>query len=102
MQQIQNDINLLIAKKKALMLNDPIIYEIWYEMIKILTKNKELTFAYLKMISQEEVYWISEIFEDLSEEFQDESFISLLNELQDKYPSIDLSMDILYSKKAIK
>lgn len=101
MQQMQNDINYLITKRQSLMPDDPRINEIWHEMLKILTKNKELTFAYLKTISQEEVYWLSEVFEDISEEFQDDDFISIINELQDKYPGIDLSMDILYSQKAI-
>ena len=52
--------------------------------------------------SKENIDWISEIFEDISETFKSLKFIQCIEHLKDKYPELDLEQDILFAKEAMK
>ncbi|MCT4543153.1 MAG: hypothetical protein N4A63_06400 [Vallitalea sp.] len=47
--------------------------------------DEEATKQFLENCSSDEVYWISEIFEDIAYKFQSRKFICFLKELQRKY-----------------
>ncbi|TCS93247.1 nucleoid-associated protein [Hazenella coriacea] len=94
-------ISQLIQRRKDLHPDDPAIQEIWNEMVEVLKDNEEKTISLFNSSSKEELYWLSEIFEDLSFEFQSKKLIDCLLELQEKSPDIDMEDDILYAKESM-
>jgi len=92
----------LINERKKLLPDDPKITEIWEELANIFSKNEKLTIEYLNGYSEAQLEWISEVFEDISENLQSKEFIVSLEKLQKKFPDLDLEMDILYAKKALE
>ena len=50
---------------------------------------------------KENVDWISEIFEDISEQLQSSRFIECIEQLAIKYPDLNLEQDILYAKEVL-
>ena len=64
---------------------------------------KKTTIEYFERYCKEdEAYWISEVFDDISEKLQSWKFIECLENLQKKYPDIDMQIDIDYTKKAME
>ena len=51
---------------------------------------------------KENIDWISEVFEDISEQLQSSRFIECIEQLANKYPDLNLEQDILYAKEALK
>ena len=49
----------------------------------------------------ENINWISEIFEDISEQLQSDRFIECIEQLSIKFPELDLEQDILYAKEVM-
>ena len=102
-EMIDNDvIEKIIEERKKLHLDDPRIVEKWNELTQILTQNEESTIAYLNSCCKENVDWISEIFEDISEKLQSSRFIECIEQLLIKYPDLNLEQDILYAKEVLK
>lgn len=52
------------------------------------------TVAYLENCSEEDIYFISEVFEDVSEQLQSKEYIECLRKLDDKFPNLDMTKDI--------
>jgi len=97
-----NKIKELIDWRKKLKNVEGIVEDYyWKPLIDLLSKNQEETVDFLENCDAEELYWISEIFEDLSERFQSVSFVEVLKKLQDKYPDIDLKQDIQAAEYAL-
>ncbi len=44
--------------------------------------------------SKEDLYWISEVFEDISEVLQSKELIKSLRRLDKKYPELEMKQDI--------
>ncbi|SCJ86054.1 Uncharacterised protein [uncultured Eubacterium sp.] len=57
---------------------------------------------YLNCCCKENIDWISEIFEDISEQVQISRFIECIEKLVVKYLDLKLEQDILYAKDALK
>ena len=70
------------------------IQECWAKMINILSVDVQQTVAYLENCTQEEVYYVSEIFEDISERLQSKTFIECLRKLDEKFPELKMTKDI--------
>ena len=58
--------------------------------------------SHLGGCSKENLYWISEIFEDISEYFNSDKFIDCIEKLAVKYPELDLEYDIKFAKEIRK
>lgn len=95
-------VKVLIEERIKLLSDDPKIGEIWNDLTQIFSKNEQATIEYLNNCSESQIEWISEVFEDISENLQSEEFIDTLEKLQKKFPNLDLEIDISYAKEALK
>lgn len=67
---IENKMQVILDKRKKLNLNDDYgIQTSWNEIIEVLSENEENTIRYLENCSKEDLYWISEVFEDIAESY---------------------------------
>lgn len=66
----------------------------WEPLIELLIKNEDDTIKFLRDCSDEQIYWISEVFEDISDKFQSRGFVEFLKVLQHDHSNIDLKQDI--------
>ncbi|MDM5279669.1 hypothetical protein QUF95_19900 [Paenibacillus silvae] len=92
----------LVQKRENLHPDDPAIQLIWNELINLLKQDEESTILFLDQCDKKYLYWISEIFEELSAEFQSRAFIDCLLRLQKKYPDLDMEQDIEYAIQSIE
>ena len=81
--------------------DDPRVVKKWNGLTQIFIRNGESTIAYLNSCCKENVDWISEIFEDISEQLQSSRFIECIEQLAIKYPDLNLQQDILYAKEVL-
>lgn len=65
-------------------------------------KNEDNTIHYLENSCKDDIYWISEVFEDVSENLQSEFFIQCLRKLDNKFPELEMTSDIDIAKDYIK
>lgn len=98
----KKEVEKLIEERKKIHPDDPSIIDKWCELTKIFVKNEEDTLIYLNNCSKEEITWISEIFEDISEQLQSWGFIKCIEQLANKYSDLDLEQDIFYAKKQMR
>ena len=70
------------------------INECWNEIIELLSDNINETIAYLNNCSEKEVYYISEVFEDIAERTNSKEYIKCLRAIDSKYPRLNLKQDI--------
>ncbi|WP_185537545.1 hypothetical protein [Listeria booriae] len=86
---------IILEKRKSLNINDDFgIEKCWNEMTELLSQNEMDTINYLEESTEKDLYYISEIFEDVSERFQSEQFINCLRKLDKKFPEFDMTQDI--------
>lgn len=90
----ENMMKLVEERKKKHIEDDYGIQECWEKMIDILSVDIQQTIAYLENCTQEELYYISEIFEDISERLQSKTFIECLRKLNKKFPELKMTQDI--------
>ena len=69
--------------------------------IKELIASEDETIEFINNCNEHDIYWLSEIFEDISEIFQSQKFIEALKNVQAKYPNLDLETDIMFAEKAL-
>ena len=71
-----------LKRRVSLDINDDFsLQDCWNSMINILTKNIDETIDFFKtQCSNEEFFWLSEIFEDIAYKTQSKEFIKALNE----------------------
>ncbi|HDR6311937.1 TPA: hypothetical protein QCU60_003891 [Bacillus cereus] len=92
---IENKMQVILDKRKKLNLNDDYgIQTSWNEIIEVLSENEENTIRYLENCSKEDLYWISEVFEDIAESVQSKEFINCLRKLDEKFPELEMTKDI--------
>ena len=72
----------ILKRRVSLDINDDYsLQDCWNSMINILTKNIDETIDFFKtQCSNEEFFWLSEIFEDIAYKTQSKEFITALNE----------------------
>ncbi|AWX53983.1 MULTISPECIES: hypothetical protein [Brevibacillus] len=92
----------IIEKRTSLHPDDPRIVECWGELTEIFSRNEQFVMDVLEQCSEEEIFWLSEIFEDISLYLQSSSFIRFLRSIQKKYPNIDIELDIQYAEKVLE
>lgn len=71
------------------------------KMVDILSKDIYETITYLESCSEEDIYFISEVFEDVSEQLQSKEYIACLRRLDKKFPSLNLTEDINLAEEYI-
>lgn len=75
------------------------IQKCWNKMIEILSRNVQDTIEYLENCSEEDLFYISEIFEDVSERLKSKEYIICLRKLDKKFPQLNMSSDIDLAEK---
>jgi hypothetical protein len=81
----------------------PNLDEYWNEIVKMLSEDLEVTGRFLKdECNEHQIWYMAGYFEDISYNFQSKEFISILQDIQNKYPNIDISKDIQWAKDAIE
>lgn len=84
----------LLKERSELELNNPKLYDYWTLFTELLSKNIDETNEFLDMCTEDEIYWLSEVFDDISCKVNSRAFIDCLMRLEEKYPNLDLSDDI--------
>ena len=85
----------IIKRRKSLHMNDSHgIYKCWEEMTELLSENEVNTINYLDICCADDLYFVSEIFEDISVKIQSNEFIKCLRRLDMKYPELEMTRDI--------
>ncbi|EUJ29573.1 hypothetical protein [Listeria cornellensis] len=93
--KLKKQMEIILEKRKSLNINDDFgIEKCWNEMTELLSQNEMETINYLEESTEKDLYYISEIFEDVSERFQSEQFINCLRKLDKKFPELDMTQDI--------
>ncbi|MBC2391428.1 hypothetical protein [Listeria booriae] len=93
--KLKKQMEIILEKRKSLNINDDFgIEKSWNEMTELLSQNEMETINYLEESTEKDLYYISEIFEDVSERFQSEQFINCLRKLDKKFPELDMTQDI--------
>lgn len=86
---------IILKERKAKHIEDDMgIQKCWEKMTNILSEDEDETIAYLNKCPKEDLYYISEVFEDISENLQSIKFIACLRELDKKFPELDMTNDI--------
>ena len=80
--------------------NDVLASQNQEQLLEIFKNNLTDSMGFLDSCSVEELYWISEIFDDLSEYFQSSELIECM-ERNAIRTGVDCSVDIEYAKKAM-
>lgn len=80
--------------------NDVLAGQNQEQLLEIFKINLTEDIEFLNSCSAEELYWISEIFDDLSEYFQSSELIECM-ERNAIRTGVDCSIDIEYAKKAM-
>ncbi|MEB8802161.1 hypothetical protein P4G82_09800 [Bacillus cereus] len=92
---IANKMEVILNERKKLNLNDDYgIQKSWNEIIEVLSENEGNTIRYLENCSKEELYWISEVLEDIVEIIQSKELINCLRRLDGKFPELEMTNDI--------
>jgi len=96
------EVEKIIKERIEMHPDDPRIMEKWNELTQIFVQDEEDTILYLNNCEMENINWISEIFEDISEQLQSDRFIECIDKLSIKFPELDLEQDILYAKEVME
>ncbi|WP_432663713.1 hypothetical protein R9X47_24400 [Wukongibacter baidiensis] len=99
---IQKNAREIINERAVLHPNDPVVYEYWDRLTKILSIDLKETIKFLRSCNEEEILWISEVFEDVAYNLQSQEYINCLEELDEKYPHLNLTSDIKIAKDFMK
>lgn len=85
----------IIAERKEKSIEDDCgIQKCWDKMVELLSRDVNETIQYLRICSEEDIYFISEVFEDISEQLQSPKYILCLRELDKKFPNLHMKKDI--------
>ncbi|MGG3889965.1 hypothetical protein [Metabacillus fastidiosus] len=94
-------ISRLIKERSELELNDPVVSKYWDAMTECLSINELETINYLLTCTEEELYWLSEVFDDISYRLQSHKFIECIEILDKRYPNADLSVDVKSARELL-
>jgi len=100
---IKSSMDIIIKDRKKKSIEDDYgIQECWSQIIEILSKDVKATILYLESCSEEDIYFISEVFEDISERLQSKEYILCLRKLDKKFPNLNLTKDIDLAEEYIR
>jgi len=91
----------LVEKNKIIHIEDDDAQQkIWDEMISILSENINETIEFLNSASKDEIYYISSVYDDLSEIFKSIKLIECM-EKNAQRTGVDCDADIKFAKEAL-
>lgn len=75
----------------------------WKLELEVLEVSLETTIEYINTASEDEIYWCSEVWEDLSTFWKSKQLIEAMENCQKRYPNIakKIQVDIDFAKKAL-
>ena len=91
---------LILERSKMNPQNDILAGQNQEQLFEIFKVNLNECIEFLDSCSAEELYWISELFDDLSEHFKSQELIECM-ERNALRTGVDCSIDIEYAKKAV-
>lgn len=97
-----NQVNKILEERQSYHPDDPRIQECWRELNKLLAVDEDGAIKYFNQCSENNILYLSEIFDDLSEHYQSKAFVEFLKTLQSKFPNIDISVGIKYAEIVLK
>lgn len=78
--------------------NDPAIDKVWSEITKLLSENAQETISFLLDCTEQQLFYISEVIEDVSYNLKSQEYIDTLLFLNNKYPQLHMEEDIRIAK----
>jgi hypothetical protein len=87
---IKLEVSNIIAERRKLHVNDPSVENYWDKLTDILIRDENTTIQFLDNSDSDTIMWISEVFEDVSEQLNSMEFIKCLEGLNNKYPKLNL------------
>jgi hypothetical protein len=78
------------------------INDYWNACAELLSVNLKKTKWVLDRVGSEKLYWIAEAFEDISKKLQSWEFIDYLEQPQNRYPDVDMKVDIQFATEWIE
>src|SRR5699024_7209183 len=92
---IENKMNVILNKRNSLNLNDDYgIQKSWKQITEVLVEKERNTIKYIANCSKSDLYWLSEVFEDIGEILQRKGLIHCFKKLDEKYPELNMTNDI--------
>lgn len=85
--------------------NPAVVQEMWDKQIKVLCANLDDTIAYLKIATQEEIHYLTEVFEDVSEYWQSEELVQAMEDAVNRCDEHERKLsqvDLYYARKVLK
>ena len=95
----------LIEKRKALHPQDDEGAKHYWELeLEVLSVSLDYTIDYLNTAPEEEIYWCSEVWTELSKHWQSKELIDAMEGCQKRFPKIanDLQLDIECAKSELR
>ncbi len=96
MQEInENKLRELLKKREALHPLDAMgLEKVWKELLYYCGDNEKQIVSFLSTLNLNDLSWMSEIFEDISEKLhKSKTFKKSLEEITSKYPDVDFSLE---------
>jgi hypothetical protein len=81
--------------------NNPEINCIWDSIVDLLGSDFTIIKYILSSLTEEELSFISEVFDDIAENYPSQELLHFYEELQVKHQSLDLAIDIQYARNYI-
>ncbi len=95
-----NRVKSIILERKKLHDEDDYKIEICRQrLIQILSTNENDTILSLRALNQEEILYVSEVFEEVAYNLQSNKYIECLKEISNIYPQLDLEDIIIISQE---
>lgn len=98
----ENKVIDLLCERVMLDDNDPSINDIWDKLTEYLSEDVEETINFLDNCPENQLYYISEIFEDISYNLKSERLIQELHKLNRKYPNLQMELDIKSAEECLE
>ncbi|SFI90566.1 MULTISPECIES: hypothetical protein [unclassified Bacillus (in: firmicutes)] len=90
----------IIEERKTVHLeNSFLIEKHWEELAKLLSKDIECTIKFLDSASEEEIEWISEVFEDINCGTKNKEYVACLKRLVKKFPNSTIKPSVEIAEK---
>lgn len=99
---LAEQVSSILSKRKTLHPNDPTVEQYWQELTVLLSKDENATIALLDQSTADDISWLSEVFEDVSEQLQSKSFIHCIEKLSSKFPELELDEFIEEAKSFLE